>query len=99
MQWLLHFTLFVTKREKLRPTLPVIGTSYEAIYIEAGVLQGYLHRSWRSDVRYPHRETSRHRGHQRHLSHGRSQDNMDIRIFESVRASHVFSILNIWNIF
>lgn len=24
---------------------------------------------------------------------------MDIRIFESVRASHVFSILNIWNIF
>lgn len=24
---------------------------------------------------------------------------MDIRIFESVRASRVFSILNIWNIF
>lgn len=33
-----HFTLFVNKREKLQPALPVIETSYEAIYIGAGVL-------------------------------------------------------------
>lgn len=34
----LHFTLFVNKREKLQPALPIIGTSYKAIYIGAGVL-------------------------------------------------------------
>lgn len=34
----LQFTLFVNKRERLQPALPVIGISYEAIYIGAGVL-------------------------------------------------------------
>lgn len=58
-----------------------------------------LHRSWHSDIRHWYREASGHRGHQGRLSHGRSQDKMETRTFEAVRSSHVFSILNIWNIF
>lgn len=58
-----------------------------------------LHRSWHSDIRHWYREASRHRGHQCRLSQGRSQDKMETRTFEAVRSSHVFSILNIWDIF